>query len=193
MLRYSGDWWLHTAIPFQNSAFLVFPTRKLNFEQQCTGQMFFMADSKTVWEATDIHINVNSSARLFILLLPEIFMILLGQELCYTGSGWHQDFSTLIPPYHVLLCLFLWATFITSQTRTLLCEKECHSLVELILRKFALQFNPHFSFCSHPFNLQRQVFVKILKDNWQKLLIHFIIKRNQHKRWKLQYPKHNFF
>lgn len=125
-------------------------------------------DSKTIREATDIHINVNSSARLFFLLLPKIFMILLSHELCYRGSGWHQDFFTLIVPYYVLLCLFLWATFITSQTKTLPCEKDCHSLVELILRKSALQFNPHFSSCFHPFNLQSQVFVKILKQTTDK-------------------------
>lgn len=60
-------------------------------------------DSKTVREAADIHISVNSSAKVVFLFLPKIFMILLGHVMHYTGRGWHQEIF-FIAPFSLLLC-----------------------------------------------------------------------------------------
>lgn len=60
-------------------------------------------DSKTVRETADIHITVNSSAKVVFLLLPKVFMILLGHVKHYPGRGWHQEIF-FIAPFSLLLC-----------------------------------------------------------------------------------------
>lgn len=59
-------------------------------------------DSETVRESADIHISVNSSAKVVFLLLPKVFMILLAHVMHCTGRGWHQEI--FIALFSLLLC-----------------------------------------------------------------------------------------
>lgn len=73
-------------------------------------------DSKTNRETADIHISVNSSAKVVFLLLPKIFMILLGHVMHYTGRGWHQEIFFFNCSF-LSIVLSMMDSFVTAQTK----------------------------------------------------------------------------
>lgn len=149
-------------------------------------------DSKIDRETADIHISVNSSAKVVFLLLPKVFMILLGHVMHYTGRGWHQIFFFYC--CFLSIALSMRDSFITAQTKKASQWERLPHLTELVLRNCPLQFNPHFSAYLHPFVCRAKLLLKYENRNdWQKI-IYSINKWNQPKQWHffVHYPGHIF-